>query len=71
MSYIDEMLTNAQQTVQPQPDPTLPTSLNDPRMQVAKDYVAQHGGNPKAAFYQLCQERMLNPAVIFNKLMGR
>ena len=55
----------AQQTQQ-----GLPTSLNDPRMQQAKDYVQNHGGNPKAAFYQLCKEKMVNPMEIMNRVMG-
>ncbi len=55
----------AQQTQQ-----GLPTSLDDPRMQQAKDYVQNHGGNPKAAFYQLCKEKMVNPATIISQFMG-
>lgn len=49
----------------------LPTSLDDPRMSEVKEYVKENGGDPKAAFYKLCQERMLNPAEIINKLTGR
>lgn len=48
----------------------LPTSMDDPRMQNAKDYVAQHGGDPKKAFYALCNERGLNPIGIINKIIG-
>lgn len=66
MSYIDEMIANAQRTQ----NDALPTSLDDPRMQQAKNYVAQHGGNAKEAFYALCRERMFNPAVIINRLTG-
>lgn len=50
---------------------SLPTSLNDPRLDSAKNYVAQHGGNPQQAFYQLCNEKGLNPAGIINMVFGR
>lgn len=49
----------------------LPTSLNDPRMQKSIEYVQNHGGNPRAAFYQLCKEKMVNPLEIINSLLGR
>ena len=49
----------------------LPTSLDDPRMQKSKEYVQNHGGNPRAAFYQLCKEKMVNPLEIINSLLGR
>jgi hypothetical protein len=39
-------------------------------MQKTKEYVQNHGGNPKAAFYQLCKEKMVNPLEIINSLMG-
>lgn len=48
----------------------LPTSIDDPRLDSAKQYVAQHGGNAKQAFLQLCKERMLNPAEIINRVLG-
>lgn len=50
---------------------SLPTSLNDPRLDSAKNYVAQHGGNPQRAFYQLCNEKGLNPAGVINMVFGR
>lgn len=56
---------------QPQSNNGLPTSLDDPRMQKTKEYVQNHGGNPKAAFYQLCKEKMVNPLEIINSLLGR
>lgn len=49
----------------------LPTSMSDPKMRDAINYVNNHGGNPKQAFYALCKEKMLNPATIINNLMGR
>lgn len=52
-------------------DNHLPTSLDDPRMDKVKSYAANHGGNPKAAFYQLCREKMLNPTEVLNKFFGR
>lgn len=50
---------------------SLPTSLNDPRLDSAKNYVAQHGGDPQRAFYQLCNEKGFNPAGIINMVFGR
>lgn len=49
----------------------LPTSMSDPRMKDTINYVNQHGGNPKQAFYNLCKEKMLNPAVILNQFLRR
>lgn len=49
---------------------SLPTSMNDPRMSNAINYVNSHGGNPQQAFYQLCNERGLNPMNIINQVMG-
>ena len=63
-------LIDRQKPAQQQTQQGLPTSLNDPRMQQAKDYVQNHGGNPKAAFYQLCKEKMVNPMEIMNRVMG-
>lgn len=48
----------------------LPTSLDDPRMDSVKQYVNEHGGNPKQVFYQLCKQKMLNPANIINSVFG-
>lgn len=74
MSWLDNYTSQSAQVNQQQPTSQsqgLPTSMDDPRMNNAKEYVASHGGNPKAAFYQLCKEKMLNPAEIINKLMGK
>ena len=62
------MLSNV--SPQSQNQQGLPTSLDDPRMKQAVEYVNNHGGNPKQAFYQLCKEKMINPENILNKLMG-
>ena len=63
-------LIDRQKPAQQQIQQGFPTSLDDPRMQQAKDYVQNHGGNPKAAFYQLCKEKMVNPMEIMNRVMG-
>lgn len=34
---------------------------NDPRMQQVMQYINQNGGNAKAAFYKLAQEKGVNP----------
>lgn len=47
-----------------------PTSLNDPRMGQAIEYVKNHGGNPKQAFYDLCKERLINPDTIIKSIIG-
>lgn len=39
-------------------------------MQAAKDYVAEHGGDPKAAFLQLCKERGVTPESIMAQVLG-
>ena len=54
----------------PQNQQGFPTSLDDPRMKQAVDYVNNHGGNPKQAFYQLCKEKMMNPEAILKAVMG-
>ena len=71
MNPILRQLGTLQQESQNQNDNSLPTSLNDPRLDAAKNYVAQHGGNPQRAFYQLCNEKGLNPAGIINMVFGR
>lgn len=67
----NENVTGQQMDSQNQNNNSLPTSLNDPRLDAAKNYVAQHGGNPQRAFYQLCNEKGLNPAGIINMVFGR
>lgn len=59
-----------QQNVRQKSNQPLPTSMDDPRMDNVKKYVDEHGGDPKAVFYQLCQEKMLNPAEIINRVFG-
>lgn len=65
------MLNGANSIRSAQQNNGFPTSIDDPRMDEAKKYVQEHGGNPKQAFYQLCKEKMLNPAAIINMFMGR
>lgn len=48
----------------------LPTSADDPRLEEAKQYVKEHGGNAKDAALRLCQEKMLNPVTLINRIMG-
>lgn len=38
--------------------------------QNALNYVKQHGGDVKTAFYNLCQERGVNPNEILNLITG-
>lgn len=53
------------------PNEPLPTSMDDPRLNEAKEYVKSHGGNAKLAALQLCKEKMLNPGLLINKILGR
>lgn len=54
---------------------SLPNSLSDPRMKSAIDYVNSHGGNPKQAAINLCNEMGLsfpsNPIALIQQLMNR
>lgn len=43
---------------------------SNPRLQQVQNYVNQHGGDPKTAFYNLCQERGVNPNEILNLIKG-
>lgn len=43
---------------------------SNPRLQQVQNYVNQHGGDPKAAFYNACQERGINPNDILKFLQG-
>lgn len=47
-------------------------SLNssNPRLQQVQNYVNQHGGDPKTAFYNACQERRVNPNDILRLIRG-
>ena len=73
------LLNQAQATPTQQQTPTtptiqtqnLPTSMADQRMQQAKDYVASHGGDPKAAFLMLCKERGLDPQSFMQQMIGQ
>lgn len=60
--------TKTTPTIQTQ---NLPTSMTDPRMQQAKDYVASHGGDPKTAFLMLCKERGIDPQSFVQQMMGQ
>lgn len=46
-----------------------PNSSN-PRLQQVQNYVNQHGGDPKTAFYNACQERGVNPNDILRLIRG-
>ena len=43
---------------------------SNPRLQQVQNYVNQHGGDPKTAFYNACQERGINPNDILKFLQG-
>lgn len=66
-----DMLDQQNNSAIPQQNNSLPTSLDDPRMNETKQYVQTHGGDPKAAFFQLCNEKMRNPSDIINTLLNR
>lgn len=42
--------------------------LNDPRFQQVSNYVNSHGGNAKAAFYQLAQEKGVDPQTVLSQI---
>ena len=70
------LLNQAQATPTQQQTPimqtqNLPTSMTDPRLQQAKDYVASHGGDPKTAFLMLCKERGIDPQSFVQQMMGQ
>lgn len=70
-SFISSTNSQTSQTQQTYNNDSLPTSLNDPRMNETKQLVNQYGGNAKAAFFALCKQKMANPMDIFNQLLGR
>ena len=37
-------------------------------MQPAIDYINQHGGDPKTAFYMLAKEKNADPAQVMNQI---
>lgn len=41
----------------------------NPQMKQAMDYINANGGDPKAAFYKLAQEKGVNPDDILRQLM--
>lgn len=41
---------------------------NNPQYKQVMDYVKQNGGDPKAAFYKMAQEKGVNPDDILNQL---
>lgn len=43
-------------------------AANNPQLKEVIQYVNQNGGNAKAAFYKLAQERGVNPDDILNQL---
>lgn len=46
------------------------TSVDDPRLDIAKEYVNSHGGDPKIAFYALCKERGIDPEPYVKMVFG-
>lgn len=41
---------------------------SNPQVQQVMEYVNQNGGDPKAAFYKLAEEKGVNPNEIINQL---
>ena len=41
---------------------------SNPQMKQAMDLVNQHGGDPKKAFYSLCEQRGVDPNQILNMI---
>lgn len=41
---------------------------NNPQMQQIMNYVNQNGGDPKAAFYKLAEEKGIDPEEILSQL---
>lgn len=44
------------------------SSQQKPTWQMVQDYVNQNGGDPKAAFFKLAQEKGVDPNFILNML---
>ena len=42
--------------------------MTNPQMKQAMDFVKASGGDPKAAFYRLAEQRGINPQDILNQL---
>lgn len=42
--------------------------MNNPMLQQVSNYVTSHGGDPKAAFYQLAQEKGVDPQEVLNQI---
>ena len=40
----------------------------NPQMQQAMNYINQNGGDPKAAFYKLAQEKGIDPNLVLSSL---
>ena len=40
----------------------------NPQVQQAMNYINQNGGDPKAAFYKLAQEKGVDPNLVLNSL---
>lgn len=45
-------------------------STNNPQMQQVMDVIRQNGGDPKAAFYSMAQQKGVDPNAILNQLKG-
>lgn len=57
-----EMLNQKQQT---------PTNNQQPNMKMVQDYISQHGGNARDAFFSLAKEKGIDPSFILNMLRGQ
>lgn len=45
-------------------------AVNNPQMQQVMQIIQQNGGNAKAAFYNMAQQRGVDPNEILNQLRG-
>ena len=45
-------------------------SANNPQMQQVMNVIQQNGGDPRAAFYNMAQQKGIDPNVILNQLKG-
>lgn len=65
---IIDMLNQQRQTTTPN---NQSYSQQKPTWQMVQDYVNQNGGDPKAAFFKLAQEKGVDPTFILNMLRSR
>ena len=63
MSQVSQALHNPQAAMQQ-------ILQNDPRTKQVMDYVNQNGGDPKTLFYQLAQQKGVDPDAFLNQIKG-